>query len=72
MGRSCGGRTERESKEGDILTKGVIMELVRKLALGKSPGIHDDDSAKNLSNKGKMCLNCPSPEIGMMSICEGP
>ena len=38
-----GGRTERESKERDVLIEGAIMELTRNLALEKFPVIHQDD-----------------------------
>ena len=38
-----GGRTERESKERDVLTEEAIMVLERNLKLGKFPGIHEDD-----------------------------
>ena len=37
------GRAERESRERDILIEGVMMRLVRNLALGKFPRIHKDD-----------------------------
>ena len=38
-----GERTEKESKERDILIDGSIMGLARNLALGKFPGIHKDN-----------------------------
>ena len=37
------GRTERKSKERDILIEGAIMGLTRNLALEKFTGIHKDD-----------------------------
>lgn len=39
-----GGKTERESKEMNILVEGTIMGLARKVALGKFPKIHKADS----------------------------
>ena len=35
--RQDGRRTEKKNKERDILIEGAIMELVKKLALGKLP-----------------------------------
>ena len=37
----------------DILIEGAIRGLVRNLTLRKFPGIHKDDSGKNLSNSGE-------------------
>ena len=37
------GRTERESKERDILIEGAIMRLARNLALRKFLRIHKND-----------------------------
>ena len=40
-----GGRTERESKERDILIEAAIMGLARNLTLMKFSGIHKVDSS---------------------------
>lgn len=37
------GRTDRESKERNIVIEGAIKGLVRNTALGKFPGIHRDN-----------------------------
>lgn len=37
------GRTEKESNKKDVLIEEAIIELARRLALGKFPVIHKDD-----------------------------
>ena len=42
-----------ESKKRDIMIEGAIIGLARNLALEKLSGIHKNDPAKTLSNRGE-------------------
>ena len=65
-----GGRTERESKERDILIEGAIMGLARNMALGKFPRIHRMTPAKNLSNsRGSALTAFPSQKVDNYLNC---